>query len=167
MTSLLMSLALIGGAVLQALWPTWRWLGHAHAPVLMGVVLYYALAHSRRHMLQAAILAGLLQDALGMIPLGYSSFCFTVVALLVSKFQDMVFVHESLTHMSFGALTSGAVTLALYGLLSKDDLVSLQPGWAALKTFGSMLLGAVVVPLVFETMESLDRMLGNTEAREG
>jgi rod shape-determining protein MreD len=165
-TSLLMFFALVAGAVLQAVFPTWRWLGQAPAPVLMGVVLYYALSHSRRHMLQAAIVAGLLQDALGMIPLGYSSFCFVVAALLVSKFKDIVFVHETLTHMSFGALASGAVTLALYGLLSKEDLVSLPGGWAALKTVGSMLLGAVVVPFVFEILESLDRTLGNTEARE-
>ena len=165
MTSLLMIFALVVAAVLQAIFPTWLWLGHAHPPVLLGVVLYYALAHSQRHMMQAAIVAGLLEDALGMIPLGYSSFCFVVAALVVSKFKDIVFVHETLTHMSFGALASGAVTMALYGLLSKDDLVALPAGWAVLKTIGSMLLGAVFVPLVFEIMESLDRTLGNTEVR--
>ena len=101
------------------MFPTCRWLGQANAPILLGLVLYYALAHSRGTMLQAAIFAGLLQDALGMIPLGYSSFCFCVVALVVSKFKDMVFVHELVTHMLFGALASGAVTLALYGLLAQ------------------------------------------------
>lgn len=166
MTGLLMCFVLIAGAVLQAVFPTWRWLGEANVPVLMGVVLYYTLAHQGRLMLPAAILAGLLQDALGMIPLGYSSFCFVVAALIISKFKDLVFVHELVTHMSFGALASGAITLALYALLAHDGAVSLRPAWAALKTVGSMVLGAVVIPLEFELLEALDRMLGNVELRE-
>lgn len=165
MTTLLMFMAVIVGAVAQAVFPTFRWLGQANAPVLLGLVLYYALAHSRGTMLQAAIFAGLLQDALGMIPLGYSSFCFCVVALVVSKFKDMVFVHELVTHMLFGALASGAVTLVLYGLLSTAGLVTLAPGWTALKVVGSMFLGAIIVPFEFELVEGLDRMLGNTAER--
>jgi hypothetical protein len=100
-----------------------------------------------------------------MIPLGYSSFCFCIVALVVSNFKDMVFVHESVTHMLFGAVASGVVTLVLYGLLSAADLVSLAPGWTLLKVAGSMFLGAVIVPFEFELIEGLDRMLGNTEGR--
>lgn len=157
--------ALVLAAVLQAVFPTWGWLGHANAPILMGVVLYYSLAHSLGMTLTTAVLAGLLQDALGMIPLGYSSFCFCLVALLVSKFKDIVFVHELVTHVLFGALAGGGVTLALYILLGKDGLVALQPGWAALKTFGSMLLGAALVPLEFEILGAVDRVLGNVESR--
>lgn len=166
MKVLLMYFSLVGAAVLQAVFPTWRWLGHAHVPVLLGVVLYYALEHSRGMMLQAAVLAGLLQDALGMIPLGYSSFCFIVVAVIASKFKDIVFVHELVTHMLFGALCSAGVTLALYGLLSREDLVALGFGWALWKTAGSLLLGAILVPLTFELLEAADRMLGNVEEGE-
>lgn len=157
--------ALVLGAVLQAVFPTWAWLGHAHAPILMGVVLYYALAHSMGATLAAAIVGGLLQDALGMIPLGYSSFCFCLVALLAGKFRDIVFVHERVTHVLFGALAGGGVTLLLYILLGKDGLVALRPGWAALKTGGSVLLGAVLVPFEFELLGAVDRMLGNLESR--
>ena len=128
MIRLLMFMAVIVGAVAQAVFPTFRWLGQANAPILLGLVLYYALAHSRGTMLQAAIFAGLLQDALGTIPLGYSSFCFCIVALVVSKFKDMVFAHKLVTHMLFGALASGAVTLALYGLLATAGLVTARSG---------------------------------------
>ena len=100
-----------------------------------------------------------------MIPLGYSSFCFCIVAVVVSKFKDMVFVHESLTHMLFGAVASGAVTLVLYWLLSAAGLVSLSPGWTILKVAGSMFLGAILVPFEFELVSGLDRMLGNTDER--
>jgi rod shape-determining protein MreD len=165
MTSLLMFVAITIGALVQAVFPTFRWLGHANAPVLLGITLYYALAHSRGKMLQAAIFAGLLQDALGMIPLGYSSFCFCLAALVVSKFKDLVFAHELITHMLFGAFVSGAVTLALYGLLAAAGLVTLAPGWTALKIAGSMYLGAIVVPFEFKLVAGLDRMLGNTEER--
>ena len=165
MIRLLMFMAVIVGAVAQAVFPTFRWLGQANAPVLLGLVLYYALAHSRGTMLQAAIFAGLLQDALGTIPLGYSSFCFCIAALVVSKFKEMVFAHELITHMLFGALASGAVTLALYGLLATAGLVTLAPGWTVLKVAGSMLLGAIIVPFEFELVAGLDRMLGNTEGR--
>ncbi len=165
MTTLLMFMAILVGAVAQAVFPTFYWLGQVNAPVLLGLVIYYALAHSRGTMLQAAIFAGLLQDALCMIPLGYSSFCFCIVAVVVSNFKDMVFVHESFTHMMFGAIASGAVTLALYGLLSAAGLVSLAPGWVFLKGVGSVLLGAILVPFEFEFIEGLDRMLGNTDER--
>ena len=60
----------------------------------------------------------------------------------------------------------GFVTLMLYILLAQGGLVTLRAGWGLLKILGSMLLGAVVVPLEFEVLESLDRMLGNVEARE-
>jgi rod shape-determining protein MreD len=165
MTALLLFMAAVVAAIIQAVFPRLDWLGQANAPVLLGLVLYYALAHSRGVMLMAAIFAGFLQDALGMIPLGYSSFCFCAVALVVSKFKDMVFMHEWLTHMLFGAIASGVVTLALYGLLAKDALVTLTAGWTVLKVSGAMLLGAGIAPFEFELIAGLDRMLGNTEER--
>jgi rod shape-determining protein MreD len=166
MKGLLMYFVLVVAAVLQAVFPTWRWLGYANAPILLGVALYYALEHSHGMMLQAAILAGLVQDALCMIPLGYSSFCFLVAAVIASRFRDIVFVHELATHTLFGALASGGVTLALYGLLGKDNLVILRPAWALWRVAGSIALGAVLIPLEFEILEASDRMLGNIEEKE-
>ncbi len=166
MTYLFMLVTLICGAILQAVFPTWAGFGQAHAPILLGLVLYYSLTHERALMLQTAVLAGLLQDALGMIPLGYSSFCFCVVALIAGKYKETVFSREMITHVFFGGLASGGVTLTLYLLLGKDDLVILRPLWALLKIVGSMILGMVIIPLEFKLLEALDRMLGNITPRE-
>jgi rod shape-determining protein MreD len=167
MTALTMLFTLVCGAVLQAVLPTWRWFGHANVPILLGIVLYYAVTHPRGMLLGAAVIGGLLQDALGMIPLGYSSFCFCVVALSAARFKDIVFEHEVITHMLFGALAAGLSTLLLYLLLiGAGVVVGARPGWGALKVIGSVILGGVVSPFVFEAMGALDRMLGNVEARE-
>ena len=165
MTTLLMWFVVVFGAVLQAALPAPTWLGQAQGPVLLGIVLYYGLAHTRPMMLQAAVLAGLLQDALSLSPLGYSSFVFCVVGLIVERFRDAVFVHELFTRMLFGALGAGAVTLGLYGLLAQEDLVAARASWVVLKTVGSLVLGAIIVPLECELLAALDRMLGNVEAQ--
>ena len=60
MTALLMWFVVVFGAVVQAALPAPAWLGQAQGPVLLGIVLYYGLAHSRGLMLQAAVVAGLL-----------------------------------------------------------------------------------------------------------
>ncbi len=166
MTILLMVFSLVCAAVLQALLPPWAWLGQAGVPFLLSVVLYYALERGYGVMLAAAIAGGLLQDALGMIPLGYSSFCFCVAALVVERYRESVFVGQWLTHVVFGALASAGVTLGLALLLGAGGLAAPNPGRVVLKTVGALLLGALVVPLVFHVIDSLDRLLGNVEARE-
>jgi len=164
-TALVMMVALVCGAALQAVLPTWRGVGEATAPVLMGVVLYYALTHGRPIMLAAAIVAGLLQDSLGLVPLGYSSFCFCAAGLAARKFREVIFPREIVTHMLFGALVSGEATLGLFLLLRKDGLVALRPAWVAVKVLGAMILGMVIVPLEFRLLGSMDRMLGNVPWR--
>lgn len=156
-----MFFALICGAVLQALIPTWRGMGQAHAPLLLGIVLYYALSPSRGLRWQAAVLGGLLQDAMGQIPLGYSSFGFCLAVLVVLRFREVVFERNVLLHALIGALASGGVTLMLGLLLAHDRAIGLMPGWAFRKLLGALLLGAVVVPAVYRLLESADEMLGN------
>ncbi|HOW97432.1 MAG TPA: hypothetical protein P5567_09135 [Kiritimatiellia bacterium] len=161
MKTMVLLFALIVGAVVQALAPNWRVMGQAHMPVMLGIVLYYCLSPDRALMWLAAVLAGFLQDALGQIPLGYSSFCFCLVALVVSRFREDVFAGDVLMHAVSGALSAGAVTLALSVLLTRDGAVILSAGRLALKLIGSILLGAVVVPVVFHALAGADRMLGN------
>jgi len=160
-----MFFCLVCGAVLQAVWPTWLWLGQASAPFLLGLVLYYALSHGDGFMLLAAVLAGLLQDALGLIPLGYSSFCFCLTALIVSRFREMVFSGDWPAHILFGAVAAAGVSLVLSLLLSHDGRLLIGPGWTILKAFGAGLLGAIVIPFEFRVLEALDRMLGNLHER--
>lgn len=161
MKTMVLLFALIVGAVVQALTPNWRVMGQAHVPVLLGIVLYYSLSPDRALMWLAAVLAGFLQDALGQIPLGYSSFCFCLVALVVSRFREDVFAGDVLMHAVSGALSAGAVTLALSVLLVRDGAAVLSAGRLALKLVGSVLLGAAVVPVVFHALAGADRMLGN------
>ena len=53
--------------------------------ILMSVVLYYALTSNRGVMLFSAVIAGLLQDSLSLIPAGYSAFCFGVVGVVLNR----------------------------------------------------------------------------------
>jgi cell shape-determining protein MreD len=148
------------GAVAQALLPTAPWLGQAHAPILLSLSLYYALTRPRAAALAAALAAGVLNDALGPIPLGYSSAGFAAAALAVSRYREEVFVWRHVTHMIFGALSSAGVTLALAALLQATGLVSLAPGLAALKTAGAFVLGAATLPAVYAVGRRIDTMLG-------
>jgi rod shape-determining protein MreD len=165
MTGVVMTFMLVLGAVLQAVVPSWAILGEARIPILLGCVLYYALTRPRNTALQAAILAGLLQDALCMIPLGYSSFCFCIVALLANRVKDEVFSHQWFTHLLFGAVANGGMMLVLYVLLVRGGVLSMAVGTLVLRTFGAMLLGAVVTPVTFHAAQVLERRLGLMEVR--
>ena len=166
MTLVVMLVSIVCGAVLQSYMPPLHWLGHSQAPILLGLVLYYTLEHNRARMFQAAILAGFFQDTLSLVPLGFSSFCFCVAGAMVSRFKNVVFVQQWITHMLFGALANAGVTLALALLLIGNGL--LTAGWPLIlaKVVGALLLGAVIIPLEFWVVEALDRMMGNVEARE-
>lgn len=167
MTLLVLVFAVLTGVVAQALLPTsGAWLGAAQAPILLGVVLYVALVYDQRRMLICALAAGLLQDALGQIPLGYSSFGFCLAGLAAYRYQEEVFQHEGLTHAVFGAAASGLVTLVLYVLLRKDGSIHLSPVWALKKIAGAALLGALVTPLVCWLLAHLERRLGCRPAEE-
>ena len=167
MTLLVLVFALLTGVVLQALLPaTWAWLGAAQAPILLGVVLYVALAHDQRLLLFCALAAGLLQDALGQIPLGYSSFGFGLAGLVAHRYREEVFSHEGLTHALFGAAAGGLVTLVLYGLLRNNGSVHLSAAWALKKAAGAALLGALVTPAVCWLLTHLERRLGSRPAEE-
>jgi cell shape-determining protein MreD len=150
-------------AVLQALLPAWAWFGFVKAPLLMGAVMYYAFTRGRGMVLSAAVLAGVMQDALGMIPLGYSSACFCIVGLLVQRFRGVVFVFRSVTHVVMGGLGNGLTTLVLVLLLAHDQLLAWVPGWTLSKLVGAIALGALTVPLVFRTIELLELKLGVLE----
>jgi len=161
MITLSMIFALFLAAVIQALWPTWSAMGQAKVPLLLAVALYYAMNYHRRVMLQAAILAGLFQDALSLMPPGYSCFCFCAVCLVAARFKDVVFEQQWMTHVVFGALAASAANVLLYVLLAKDGLLGVPLLWLFLKLLGSVLLGGIFVPVVFRLLARLDEYLGN------
>lgn len=167
MTQLALWFALIVGAVVQAMLPATAWTGWAPAPVMAALVIYFALMRPRAVMLEVAILAGLVEDSLGQMPLGYSAFCYSVAGLVVEHYRDTVVVRQWTTHAMFGALVSFGVTLVSYALLAKDGLIAPDLLHALLRLAGAFALGAVTAPLVFAAMEALERQLGNIEVGDG
>jgi rod shape-determining protein MreD len=166
MTQLAIAFALMLASVLQAMLPTTLWTGWAPAPIMAGLVIYFALLRPRAIALEVALLAGLLEDSLGQMPLGYSSFCYAVAALIVEHFRETVIVRQWTTHVMFGALVSLGVTAFTFALLAKDSLIAPDLGHVLLRLVGAFLLGGVAAPLAFAGMEALDRTLGNIEVGE-
>lgn len=155
---------LFAAAIAQALLPAWTSIGLAKPPILLAAVVYYAFTRERERLLAVAVAAGVLQDALGMIPLGFSSAAFCLVGLLVDRFREKVFVFRVVTHFVVGALASGLVTALLALLLAKNGLLELPAAAAARKVVGAMVLGALFVPVVFRLLERLELALGTLEA---
>ena len=162
---LLVSLVLC--ALVQAMLPTWTAMGQAKPPVLLGGVLYYALTRNNSLVVEAAVIAGLLQDSLGPIPMGFSVVAFLPVALLTNHYRARVFGDHWFTHVMLGIASAALVTFILYLLLVSGGL---RPGVRApfvlSKALGMSLLGMVCIPLVFKVIERLDYTLGNVELKE-
>jgi len=165
MTAAAMAFAVLLGSAVQALLPASVLFGAAKAPVLLGTALYYALTRSRNVTFAAGLLAGLFQDANGLVPLGFSSVSFCLVGLVVYRYRDVVFVYRAVTHMVIGAVSAGAVTMLLALALAGNGMILLSPAWLVSKVIGSMVLGAVTIPIVFRFIEGLETRLGIQEAR--
>lgn len=164
MNQLALIFALLIAAVAQAMLPATAWTGWAPAPVMSGLVVYYALVRSRGLLLEAALLAGLVEDSLGQMPLGTSSFSYAVAGLLIESCRDNVVVRQWTTHVFFGALVNLAVTVFAFLMLFKDGLIQPTPHHVLLRLIGALLLGGVFTPLVFSLMAELDETLGHVEA---
>jgi len=153
-------------AVLQATIPPFALSGYAPLPFLCGVVVYYALLHRTSRMVQAAILLGVLADSLGMMPLGFSSFCYAAIGLVIARFRDVMTVHAWTTHAFLGALANFVSTVAMWLLILGDGALQWPWHWTLFKFLGALVNGAVIVPLVFETLRRLDHLTGRIHREE-
>lgn len=168
MNGFLILLTMLLGGVLQAVLPTASWLGNMRPPILLALTLHYALTREDPPM-GAAWLAGLVQDALGMLPLGFSSVCFCGAALLVNRFRREIFAGELLTRAVLGALLAGLTTAALSLMLRLavvDDPFRLSFTSVALKVAASFLLGGIWTPLICGGMARMERAMGFAEVRD-
>lgn len=156
--------ALLIAAVVQAMLPTTAWTGWAPAPVMGALVIYYALVRPRALVLEAALLAGLVEDSLSQMPLGTSSFGYAVAGLIIERYREDVVVRQWTTHVVFGALVSVGVTLFSMLMLMKDGLIQPPVLYIALRLVGALVLGGLVTPFVFFLMEHLEHTLGHVEA---
>jgi rod shape-determining protein MreD len=160
-----MLFALVAGAVIQSLVPGAALLGRARIPLLLAVVLYYALTNSRGIMLLSAVVAGLLQDSLSFIPPGYSAFCFGAVGMVVNRYKDDLFSESVLTTSFIGAAAGFVLSLGLSLLLWFNDLIGDPLLWWVLRAVGTALLGAACTPIVVSAVRGLDCMVGNVPSK--
>jgi len=163
MNLIIMAVALLIGAVAQQVLPGLTLLGQAKAPLVLSVVLYYALHRSLALLVTAAIAGGLLCDSLEALPMGYSSAVFCMLGIVAWLHRDVVFSARGVTHMVFGLLAGLGLTFGLYGLLliSEESLREVSCFWIALKAIGTALLGMILAPIVFAVLERFDRLTGN------
>lgn len=153
-------------AALQATVPATPLTGYAPLPFLLGVVIQRALLHRPARMLRAAVLLGLLSDSLGMTPLGFSSFCFAAIGLLIVHFRDMMTVRAWTTHAFVGAAAAFVTTVATWLLIVGDGALQWPWPWTLFKLFGALVNGALLVPLIVETLRRLDHLTGHVPREE-
>jgi rod shape-determining protein MreD len=158
--SILMFMVMLGATLLQSMLPGWAVLGHARFPILLGVVLYYALNHEASVAVIAAFSAGILQDSMSFVPLGYSAFLLCIVALIAGHYRGLVLSDAIITALFFGGIAGTSVTFALYLLLRMGDFLSCSASTAALHIFGSGILSVITVPTVFLLMTLMHKALG-------
>lgn len=158
-------LVLIAATTVQMLVPQFTVLADAKAPVVLCLVIYYGLTRPARRAMVIAFLAGLLIDALGAVPLGYSSVCFALIALAASLLRHLVFEDTLLTQLCFGAVGSLVATVGI--LLALGDRISLGDcslWWLSLRVLFTVLLGAAIAPMMFGIGRSMDHVVtGLTE----
>ncbi len=161
MNRLVMIVSLCVCAMAQAVVPAWAVMGQAKVPLLLAGVIYYALTRGAVQAAQAAVLAGVMQDSLGPIPMGYSVLAFLGVALVTNQFRERVFAENAFTHVMIGAAGSLLVSMVLYVLLvSGGHRTGIPFSFVLTKALGMSLLGLGVFPAVFLLIRGLDERLG-------
>ena len=163
MSLVIMAVALLVSAVAQQMLPGLTLLGQAKAPLVLSVVLYYALHRPLALLMTAAIVGGVLCDSLEALPMGYSTAVFCVLGIIAWFYRNVVFSARGVTHMVFGLLAGLGLTFGLYAILliSEESLRQVALPWIALKAIGTALLGMILAPIVFAILERLDRLTGN------
>lgn len=166
MSALVTTFALVAFAALQALLPGWSGMGYAKPPLLLAVVIYYALTRRRSTALTVAVVTGLFQDLLSLSPAGCTLLPYLLVAAVINNYREEVFILHPITHALFGAAAAMAADLATSLLLAMlVPGANLGAAAAMARAIGSGMLAALAVPLVYQSLWRLDRALGNVDSR--
>lgn len=163
MNGIVMLLTLLAAAVLQHTVPGAPLFAQAKLPLVLGVVLYYALNRTPALMLAAATVGGLLGDSLEAMPVGVSAAVLILLGLAAWSGRDHVFRARLLTHAVFGLLGGAGLALGVGGLLMVGHESLRGQAWPGLllKAAGTGLGGLVTAPLVFAVLDRFDRWTGN------
>ncbi len=159
MFGLLMALSLLMGTLLQAHLPGISLLGGIRWPILISIVLYYALNHRGVAGALCALGAGLLMDCLSFVPIGFSVLFFCLAAWLSDRCRQWVLPDAVVTSMFFGGLSNLLYAMFLYILLLRNGTHYGLILTGILRIFGSGLLGALTAPVVFFVLSRLHKSL--------
>jgi len=154
------AILLLVAGLLQALLPAPARLGQPAWPILPTLVLYFACTRERPMALVVAVTAGVVQDALGLGPLGYSTAALATLVIAIRRYRGEVFESEAVTHVVLGALGAATVTLLTGFLLRANGHIEVPWGTMLVKTAGSAVLGAVLGPSVFWAASRFEQFLG-------
>jgi len=165
--AMLLSLVLLGAALLQASFDGWAVLGFARPPLLLATVLYYALNYPRWIGIITAFCAGMLLDAMSFVPLGYSAFLFSLIALIAGHYQKLVLSEAVVTATVFGGISGFLLNTLLYILLTASGTLKCGAGSAALQIFGATLLSVLTVPPVFLLLKAVHNGLDLRQKEDG
>ena len=163
MTLLMLLFWLLVGGTLQGVMPAWQHMGQPAFPILLGVVIYAATNKKTGYFLLAALIAGVLEDSLSLVPLGSSVLAFLVAGWLALRLRTHFFADKASHAAWFGALCAAVATGAMALLLRGQGLLALPPRDVLWRMAGSALLGLVVMPVLFALMRGLERRLGTWE----
>jgi len=107
------------------------------------------------------LLAGILQDSLSLLPVGYSALCFTAFGLAIHHMREVLFRDSPFTVAVLGGGLAALGTLVVYVMLRLGTEAVPVPLWGlVLKMGGNALLGSIVAPLVWLAAGSLERQVG-------
>ncbi len=166
-TATVLLLLLLAG-LLQSLLPSLIWLGEAKVPLLMALATYFAIAHGRRTTMIVAAVAGLFQDTLGQLPMGYSMVCLMALCLAIQSQRGTWLCETTGTAVAIGFAGGVLTTVAIYLLLmAGQDYAQAPASWVVAKAIGGGLLGALVTPAVWMFAAYLERRLDLRPKTEG
>jgi rod shape-determining protein MreD len=166
MKFLVLFVALLAATILQSLLPGFGRFGHNKAPLMLGIVVYYALSRDRGLMITAALVGGFILDALGEIPLGYSACSLWVIGEVLHRQRNNILYQQVFTHVVIGAVSGGVMTTLMYLLLISNTNLSMSISSFLVLGIGSVLFGGVAIPLSYYLMGKLDGLVGNDVQRE-
>ncbi len=166
MSALVVMFTTLMASSIQAILPTWGAMGHAKAPLLLCIAVYYALTRRRQVAVAVAIFLGFVQDSQGLTPVGVSLVAFFIIVFLINSYREEVFILHPVTHAIFGFCASAAADLIMLFLLS-ILVPGLRLGVFATfaKIIGSAMMAALCLPLVYQAIWHLDLALGNVKKR--
>lgn len=153
MSKRLITLLLLAGASLQTLLPA-VW-GANEWPILLVLILCIALKTDPSRVLYAGLLAGLLHDAFSPAPLGVSLPFFLLIAWGAYAIREEVFGDQVITYCVLGFLGGLLKTFYFTVVFAAAGLRPVGAGSLAVRLGGSLLLGAVLAPIVFLMLSGL------------